>query len=436
MAKPRCNFDNLKQNIISDYLSGISIVSLSIKYKISKTTIMKKLKKENVYEDRKKKNFNGIKDIIIKEYLDGKSIKNLSVEFDVAPDTLKKFLQRENVYEDRLRFNFNGAENEIINSYISGESTITLGNKYGCSSFTISNLLNKFDIPRKTVSECHRKYDINENYFDNIDTPEKAYWLGLLYADGNNFVKTNTIGIGLIAEDKYILEKLAACIYKEYRPLYFRKVGELKDKNYNKTYICKDQYILKINNEHMSKVLSDHGMVNNKSLILTFPNWLNKQLYPHFIRGYFDGDGTLYFAKNRKNACKAAIVGTKSFCTSIQTILNELDISSGVYCTIKKSDLHMCQISSDFSCRKFLDWIYKDTDLFLDRKYQRYLMVLKSPPRIRPGHNICSICGGKYYARGYCEEHYKKLIKLPRDRKNYHKRYLQRKAAKLKLKEL
>ena len=54
---------------------------------------------------------------------------------------------------------------------------------------------------------------------------------------------------------------------------------------------------MQISNSTISKDLENLGMVANKSLILAFPTFISKELMPHFIRGYFDGDGCVWEGK-------------------------------------------------------------------------------------------------------------------------------------------
>jgi len=66
-------------------------------------------------------------------------------------------------------------------------------------------LLEKHRI-QKSVSQAQRKYSLNENYFDEIDTSNKAYILGFLYADGYNNRINNTVVLSLFKQDREILE--------------------------------------------------------------------------------------------------------------------------------------------------------------------------------------------------------------------------------------
>ena len=226
----------------------------------------------------------------------------------------------------------------------------------------VSDILKKHNIEVVFSYEMLRKYSLNENYFDCIDTQDKAYLLGLLYADGCN--SNGSIFIRLQERDKDILEKMNAALDSD-RPLRFIDYS-LRDG------CCQNQYSLSITNQHMSDQLSSLGMIPNKSLTLEFPQWINTDLYPHFIRGYFDGDG--YVSKNLNNA-KLSIVGTKSFCEKVKEIVGEfVGINAYVYLCHKNelTTTRTLQISGRNQIKKFLDYIYNNANLYLDRKYNIY----------------------------------------------------------------
>ena len=94
---------------------------------------------------------------------------------------------------------------EIVKLYKAGLSTVAIANSYDVTHKTITKILDKYGVKRR--NNCHRKYTLNENYFDIIDTPNKAYILGFLYADGSNTESKCTISMSLQEEDGYILEK-------------------------------------------------------------------------------------------------------------------------------------------------------------------------------------------------------------------------------------
>ena len=115
----------------------------------------------------------------------------------------------------------------------------------------------------------------------------------------------------------------------------------------------------------MSKRLEELGMVANKSLILEFPKWLQKELIPYFIKGIVDGDGHI----SEKNF-SVEIVGSSDICNSIKSILSDMGIISTIY---NKTDFtKVLFISKKADSINFLNWIYKDSTIHLIRKYNIY----------------------------------------------------------------
>lgn len=110
--------------------------------------------------------------------------------------------------------------NDIINAYINGETALNISKRYNTHDNTIRRILKNNNVEIRGNKITSRKYNVNENYFDNIDTPNKAYILGLLYADGNNHIKNNTVSIALQEEDVEILRLINKEIESD-RPLSF-----------------------------------------------------------------------------------------------------------------------------------------------------------------------------------------------------------------------
>ena len=95
-------------------------------------------------------------------------------------------------------------------------------------------------------------------------------------------------------------------------------------------------------------------------------------MYIHFIRGYFDGDGSVHFAKNRN--CIVTITSTESFCSSIKDIIKE---ELNIHGCITDASCHngitkVLSISGKNQVKTFLDFLYKDSDIFLERKRKLY----------------------------------------------------------------
>ena len=234
-----------------------------------------------------------------------------------------------------------------------------IAEKYGVSPNTIGDIVRKFDVKVDHNTSSHK--NINENFFDNIDNQDKAYILGLLYADGCNSENRHLISIALQEEDGYILEKMRDVMDSDVNIRFI----DWKKKRPN----CKNQYTFRIENKHLSKRLAEIGMVQRKSLVLEFPD-LKDELIPHFLRGYFDGDG--HIAK-RKGDYNTSFISTYNFCKKAQEILEQHDIN-GVIRNYHTNGITMTfQISNKRNSKKFLDYIYKDANMFLIRKHDVYI---------------------------------------------------------------
>lgn len=215
-----------------------------------------------------------------------------------------------------------------------------------------------------------RKYEISEEYFDNIDTQNKAYILGFLYADGSNNPDKSTVSMSLQEDDYNILETIRNEI-KDGRPLEYLDYSNKHDFGYN----YKNQYRLLIYSKHICNQLSELGMVKNKSLNLKFPECLDGELWRHFIRGYYDGDGSLYrYKKDNHDNIVITITSTNDFCDAINKIcFDNLGIRFGKYdASCHNGVTKVLSMCGKNVCKKFLDWLYEDAELYMQRKYDRF----------------------------------------------------------------
>ena len=271
------------------------------------------------------------------------------------------------------------------------------------SSVAINNLLRRNGYKAKSPSELKRKYPIVEDFFDIIDTEEKAYILGLLYADGYNQTERNSVSIGLKEDDKEILEKMTELIQPT-KPLLCLNLSNARKRVGFEN--AQNQYRLVIANKHISERLVELGCGKAKTHNLIFPTeeQVPSHLIRHFIRGYFDGDGSVSGDKQKQ----ISFVGTVNFLKPLQQILmEELGFSETKLDRRHKErdneirSLRYCGINQ---CIKFRDWLYEDVTIFLKRKkdiFDSYLLFERVERK-------CSIdkCDKKNHSNGYCKNHY------------------------------
>lgn len=245
-----------------------------------------------------------------------------------------------------------------------GKTIQHISNIVGDSPSTIRRILNKNNINTKFY---FKKYSINENYFNEINCQEKAYILGLLYADGCASKTSNNIKLCLQEEDKDILEKILILIQST-KPLKLLPKKQLNWKN---------QYLLELTNKIIYNDLVNFGVSPNKTFYITFPNWIEKKIISHFIRGYFDGDGCLYKSKNEK-IFYWSIVGATNFCQSIKNILLEqLDIISYIYNHKTSNGISYLRVRAKKDIIKLCNWLWHDSKIHLDRKYAKFNDLIK-----------------------------------------------------------
>lgn len=259
---------------------------------------------------------------------------------------------------------------DIRESYLNGESSVSIGKRYNTNHKPVLRELHNMGV-EVNQSKTVRKYKLNENYFDNIDTSNKAYIMGFLHSDGSNNINKSTISLSLQEEDREILEQIRKEIGST-KPLEYLDYSDKHDFGYS----YKNQYRLIVFSKHMCKELNDKGITPNKSLTIGFPNWLSEDLISHYIRGVFDGDGSIHqsFRNDNNKPITLTITATESFCEELRNICKQiLNINAGIYdASCHNGITKVFTISGRNIAKKFLDWIYRDADLYLQRKYNRY----------------------------------------------------------------
>lgn len=211
----------------------------------------------------------------------------------------------------------------------------------------------------------NRTYHVDENFFKKW-TKEMAYVLGWMFSDGNMAPDDRMFRIKLSNNDIKILEKIKETIKTD------SPIRVINQQVLSKEYTAK-YAILNISNKKMCQDLNRLGCVRRKTHKFKIPN-IPRKLLKHFIRGYFDGDGSITF--NKPNTIKIRIVGAnKQFIWSLAQIFkNEFDIPINHK---RIRNIWQCEYYGD-NARKICEWMYKDCgDLYLERKRTRFEEHLK-----------------------------------------------------------
>lgn len=254
------------------------------------------------------------------------------------------------------------------NEYLQGSSVVSLAAKYNVTPKYIYRWFALLNLPCRSNKINSRKYKFNDDYFQDIDTSDKAYWLGFIYADGYIQSKrkhsSQVLGISLKESDKKHLEKFNDSI----------------DGNIIiRTYTCLSGYgkgslysRITVQSQKMVDDLKSHGVIEHKSNILKAPN-ISSELEKDFIRGYFDGDGSVW-VQNKKDL-GVGFVGTKNVLMFIQDVLIKNNVIKHTYPLTKRKEqqeVFQFKFGGNIQVMKFLTYIYADATLYLERKFDFY----------------------------------------------------------------
>lgn len=218
------------------------------------------------------------------------------------------------------------------------------------------------------------KYYYNKDYFKEIDSGEKAYWLGFLYADGcisrlykNEKLKSMSLEITLAKKDKHHLEKFSQALQSNV-PIKDR-TATINGKEY---YSCR----LTICCTKMCYDLINLGCTPQKTFTVTFPTQdiVPDEYIKYWLEGFFDGDGCICTTTmNGKPHIEVEITSIKSMLQSIDDFLvghRIITKNSKIY---EDKQSNACSIYFyGNNAKRFLDYIYGETDIYLDRKFEKY----------------------------------------------------------------
>lgn len=263
-------------------------------------------------------------------------------------------------------------KNQIITDYLNGNSVLSLSKKYGYKYDKTVTIIKNANITIRGNDIYSKKYTNDSYVFDKIDTEEKAYWLGFLYADGCIIDTYNNLKLSLALSIKDIehLRKFQRFL-KTNNPIHTYRG------NHN-NYYCR----LSVIDSYLCNQLISKGVYKNKTEIISFPDFLQPNLIKDFIRGYVDGDGCITYHKHNRNINRIVfsikICSTKEMLYGINSYL-PLNHKKEIPTLQKRRKNNVNNYTLDYGGNiqtlKILNYLYKDSHIYLERKYERYLLL-------------------------------------------------------------
>lgn len=288
------------------------------------------------------------------------SITKISEQFNIDRHTLSKY---ENFNLDNLIFSkhfncyifFDENEKLAIDEYLNTNiSYAKIREKYG---YKQERMIEKL---LAVGADTERKYKVNfnRNVFEEIETEEDAYILGFILADGYINEERNCLQLKLNKKDEDILEKINK---------YFKCSAPIKYTIHNitKNELC----YIQLNSKKLIYDLKKYNLFQGKSgKEIPFYD-IDINLLRHYIRGLFDGDGYICKNSNRMGIC-----GSKDTLEFIHNHLIEklkLEFNSSRYRHVYYDELsHIYRLYyTGINALKVMDYLYKDSNIYLNRKY-------------------------------------------------------------------
>lgn len=259
-------------------------------------------------------------------------------------------------------------ELKIIEEYQNGLSQKDVRKKFGVCQPKLYKLLKKYNITPRGKGKLKRAkklLNVDLDYFDSIDSHEKAYWLGYLMGDGH----ITKYKICLTSKDKESIVNFKKVLKSEH------KISKVKSYDH-RTDLTYTRSMIQINSKHLVEKVSKYGVTQLKSYEAEYPN-IDKIYNSSFIRGLFDSDGSICFLSQgaSQGARRISIIATDKIIEKVEYILlNDLGIEPIKNSLIKKGEngsIVKMHINKFEYQNKFINYIYENStpETRLDRKF-------------------------------------------------------------------
>lgn len=276
--------------------------------------------------------------------------------------------------------------NTICSFYASGKTIKEISIEIGFSYAVIRRVLIENNV--NISSRKHgKRYRVNDNFFDMIDTEEKAYWLGFITADGNISKSGYAIRINLSAVDVVHIEKFKTAIKSNHKIVIKEGTGRSK----------KPAAFFNIYSKHLWNRLIELGVVPNKSLIIKKCQEIPSYLESHYWRGLVDGNGGISHNKRKEHhndSWKIYFCGTRDLVNEFDIFIKKHFPNNTVF--RQRGKIFVIEYGGNKLTQNIVQLLYGNSTIALDRKIKlaKELLTIKffehSMQGINPKNKVSS----------------------------------------------
>ena len=348
---------DMEDEICSGYIAGISSTDLSKKYGVSPATILNVIKKNGINTRSNLENnppqFN--EEEIIRLYTSGLSQREVAEQMGMCQSLVSRYLRKNNIPLNKRvapnkKYTPEWIEDVIIPVYKREKNLRSVCDLLGYDYNSIKSAVDRYKIPLKSYLHLNRQDD----FFEVIDTPEKAYILGFLITDGNINARRNNIEWKISSKDEEILVKIRDIIDPDVSIVHSRsKCGTKYFSTVSIQFSC----------EKMVSDLDKLGIKPKKSDNVKIPH-IATDLVPHLIRGIIDGDGSI------RSDGSIALCGNIYVVEGVVNLVKDQfpDVEYNIYEDKRRPSWYRNMYFRKKDSCGIYRWIYKGDTISLSRK--------------------------------------------------------------------
>lgn len=348
------------------YKNGMSLRQIEEEMNLNRKTISSELKKHGVDI----KNIRKVYDLISKDdkldiihlHLKGDSNYDIAKKYSCSHQYIEKILIENNIVDVDIPNIIKENEDQIFDLYFNRFLNSEEVREY--VNISRGDMIRLFLKNGWEFRNSGRKAIFNYNIFSNINTHEKAYWLGFLFGDGYNNEEKGQVEVNLQYRDKYHLYNFVNFVGGNE---YVKVNDKLANIGNNKYKACR----VILASQKMSSDLAKLGCIQNKSLVVKYPK-INSEFDSGFIAGYFDANGSISRNRISIHSGSEHILNTIS-----QILITNNIIPSGKLMFDTKSKGVSYHLHGKNQAQLFYNYIYSNLDInkCLKRKIDKLSQV-------------------------------------------------------------
>lgn len=374
-------------NIITDYQDrSINLKTIAEKYNITWFQIMQICDKFNVPRRRKNTKINFSQETlneILKDYNDMMPTRAISKKYGISLGCIHRLTRKENVgafkLEDRLKYKAEKA----VELYDQGLAVRVIAEQINMTGRDVAETIKQSGRDIRPIAHYSQQFEVNSDYFENIDTHSKAQVLGMLWADGSVNEKRHALKLGLIHTDRNYLQHILDDMESNY-PIMVR--GKEKQNNVvrndkERTFISRPQASFTVINQKICDDLFKLGVVPNKTYTDCVAPNIDVKFYGGWLLGLIEGDGCVQFGirlDRQEYYYNVTLLIQQQAGESLCDFLKSHNIDCKLYYrSCFKNNLWLLSVGKRDSLIKLYHLLYDDAKFVMKRKHDKFKSMLE-----------------------------------------------------------